>query len=69
MPIKVSSAAPLNKVTAALLSGALTMVLLWALRTYAAIEPPAEVQQAIIVIVSFVVSYFVPLGADEVVPA
>lgn len=65
---KAASAAPLAKVTGALLSGALVAVLLWVLKTYAAIDPPEEVQQAVIIIVSFVVSYFIPLGDGEVVP-
>lgn len=48
------------KVAASGVAGALTVLLLWVLATYAHVNPPATVDAAIDVIVAFVAGYLVP---------
>lgn len=55
---------PTNKVTAGALAGALTAVIMWGLSTKGIVAPPG-IESAITVIVTFVVSYFVPNGPDN----
>jgi uncharacterized membrane protein YadS len=56
---------PLDKITFGALAAATVVVLAWALREFAGIDLPAEVQSALAVIIGYVVSYFVPLNETE----
>ena len=48
-----------RKVSAGGLAGALSIVVLWALKVYGHQELPAEVGSAVTTVLSFVTSYFV----------
>lgn len=70
---KMKAAAPVRKVTAGALGGALVTVLVWYLNTFV-LEPDkqitGEVAAALTTIVTFLVGYFVPPSAkDEIVAA
>lgn len=56
---------PLNKVIGGAFAGSLTIVIVWALRQFAAVEVPAEVASAGATIISAVVAYLVPLSERE----
>jgi len=56
---------PLDKVTYGALAAATVVVLAWALREFAGIDLPAEVQSALAVMIGYVVSYLVPLNEAE----
>ena len=56
---------PLDKVTFGALAAATVIILTWALREFAGIDLPAEVQAALAVIIGCVVSYHVPLSKFE----
>ena len=56
---------PLDKVTCGALAAATVILLAWALREFAGIDLPAEVQSALTVMIGYVVSYLVPLNEAE----
>ena len=56
---------PLDKVTYGALAAATVVILAWALREFAGIDLPAEVQSALVVIFGYVVSYYIPLSEVE----
>jgi len=56
---------PLDKVTYGALAAATVVILAWALREFAGIDLPAEVQSALAVIFGYVVSYYIPLSEVE----
>ena len=58
-------AQPLDKITYGALAAATVIILVWALRDFAVIDLPAEVQSALAVIIGYAVSYFVPLNEFE----
>ena len=60
---------PVNKVTVSTLAGALAAILVWLLRTYTSIDIPPEVQDALIVLLTFLAGWLTPPGAGEVVLA
>jgi hypothetical protein len=63
--------APVRKVTAGALSGAIVTLVIWMLNTYVPMfnrRPiPAEITGTLTTIVSFMISYAVPPGRDETV--
>jgi len=70
---KMKAAAPVRKVTAGALGGAIVTVLVWYLNTFV-LEPDkqitGQVAAALTTIVTFLVGYFVPPSAkDEIVAA
>jgi len=56
---------PLDKVTFGALAAAVVAALAWALREFAGIELPADIQSALVVVVGFGISYLVPLSEAE----
>jgi hypothetical protein len=56
---------PLDKITYGALAAATVVILAWALREFAGIELPAEVQSALALIIGYAVSYYVPLNEVE----
>jgi len=56
---------PLDKITYGALAAATVVILAWALREFAGIDLPAEVQSALALIIGYVVSYYVPLNEVE----
>ena len=56
---------PLDKITYGALAAATVIILTWALREFAGIDLPAEVQSALAVIFGYVVSYYIPLNEFE----
>ena len=56
---------PLDKITYGALAAATVIILAWALREFAGIDLPAEVQSALALIVGFGISYYVPLSEVE----
>jgi hypothetical protein len=56
---------PLDKITYGALAAATVVILAWALREFAGIDLPAEVQSALAVIFGYVVSYHIPLSEVE----
>jgi len=56
---------PLDKITYGALAAATVVILAWALREFAGIDLPAEVQSALAVIIGYVVSYHIPLSETE----
>lgn len=63
------SAAPVRKVAAGGIAGAITVVLVWIASAVFKVDIPPEVASAITVIVGFIVAYLVPPAANEVAPA
>jgi di/tricarboxylate transporter len=51
---------PSTKVTAGVLAGAVTTVILWIVEASTSIDVPALVAAAIVVVVTFVLQYFIP---------
>jgi len=60
------SVAPVRKVTAGGLSGAVVTILVWALEYFANVQIPAYVVAALVTVVSFIVAYLVPAAATDV---
>jgi len=56
---------PLDKITFGALAAATVVILAWALREFAGIDLPAEVQSALALIIGFGISYYVPLSETE----
>jgi len=56
---------PLDKITYGALAAATVVILSWALREFAGIDLPAEVQSALAVIIGYGVSYHIPLSEVE----
>ena len=50
---------PTRKVSGGMLAGAISILFLWAAKTYGGIEMPGETGSAITTILTFVTSYFV----------
>ena len=51
---------PSRKVNAGALAGALSIILVWAIKQYGATELPVEVASGITTIITFITSYLVP---------
>ena len=60
-----NSAKPVQKVTAGLLAGAITTILVYAISMLAQVEIPPTVAAAITTLITFLISYMVPPGPDE----
>lgn len=56
---------PLNKVLGGATAGALSIVVVWAVGTFASVDVPAEVASAFTTVVSAAVAYLVPLSDRE----
>jgi len=56
---------PLDKITYGALAAATVVILAWALREFAGIDLPAEVRSALVLLVGFGISYYVPLSEVE----
>ena len=56
---------PLDKITYGALAAATVVILSWALREFAGIDLPAEVQSALALIIGYGVSYHIPLSEVE----
>ena len=56
---------PLDKITYGAFAAATVVIFAWALREFAGIDLPAEVQSALAVIFGYVVSYYIPLNETE----
>ena len=63
--ITPSAARPTNKVAAGALAGALTVVLVWALKQFAHTEMPAEIAMALQVLITFGTQYVVTDAPTE----
>lgn len=63
---RVASPMPIAKVSAGALSGALVIVLAWLLKQYADVDLPDEVQSALVVLISAMVAYAVPIQDGEI---
>jgi hypothetical protein len=61
------SAAPVRKVTAAGLAGAITAIIVWILATAFKVDIPPEIASAITIIVAFAAAYLIPPGPNDVV--
>jgi preprotein translocase subunit SecD len=51
---------PSRKVTAGVLAGAVSVILVWAIKTYVHQDLPGEVASSITTVLTFVTSWFVP---------
>ena len=68
--VKSRSAAPVRKVVAGTIGGAVASLVLWLLSQYANFNPPPEVAGAITTIIAFLVGYIVPPSPNDApVPA
>ena len=56
---------PHRKVNVAVLAGALSVILVWALNKYVHADITTEIGQSITVVMSFVAAYLVPKGDQE----
>jgi|GEM_PF-6301456 len=65
MKIRLKSNAPLSKVTAGALSGAIVVILVFICEVFLHTPVSDTVSSALTVVVSFVVSYFVPMTTEE----
>jgi hypothetical protein len=63
--VKSPTAAPVRKVTAGGIGGAVATLALWALAQYANFHPQPEVAAAITTVISFIVAYLVPPSAND----
>jgi len=52
--------APTPKVTATVIAGAITVLIVWGLKQYGHTDIPAEAASALTVIISFIAGYFAP---------
>lgn len=59
---------PTTKVTAGLLAGAVVTLIVWLVGLSTSVEVPAEPAAAMVVIVSFVLSYLVPESSSAEEP-
>jgi hypothetical protein len=64
-----TSSLPTQKVATGALAGAVSVILVWALRQFAGLELPAEVASACTMVLSFAVSYFTPPSDRDIVEA
>lgn len=72
MPMRTEGYAPVRKVTAGGIAGAVTAVLVFVVNTYVSPHKPlpAEIAAAITTIISFVVAYLIrPAASDTVITA
>jgi hypothetical protein len=60
-----SSARPVQKVTAGLLAGAITTILVYVVSIAVDVEIPPTIAAAVTTLIGFLISYVVPPGADE----
>lgn len=60
MSFTQKSSLPIRKVSSAGIAGAIATTFLWIIKTYAGVEPPAEVQSAVIIVFMALVAYFMP---------
>ena len=66
MAVKMEGKAPVRKVAAGGIGGAITTVIVWVLNTWVLEQSmPSEVAAALATIVSFALAYFVRPGANE----
>jgi len=66
---KQISVRPIRKVTAGAVGGAAITVAIWLIKAVWKIEVPAEVAGAMTVLMTFLVSYQIPAGEDDLVHA
>jgi hypothetical protein len=66
---KQISVKPIRKVTAGAVGGAAITVAIWMIKAVWKIEVPAEVAGAMTVLMTFLVSYQIPAGEDDLVSA
>jgi len=65
---KMKSGFPAQKVTAGVIAGAVTTIVVWVVKTYWGTQIPGEVGSAITTVFAFAVSYLVPPAErDQVV--
>lgn len=67
--MKQISNAPTNKTLAGALAGAVTMILVWAVKQWGHVDVPAEIAIAISTVVSFATSYLTPPGETDHIEA
>lgn len=65
MGVKSASAAPIRKVSAGLVGGAVATLILWSLSQYANFNPPQPVADAITTLISFAVAYVIPPSPND----
>lgn len=65
--LRQSSDAPTTKTWAAVIAGAITTIMVWAIRQFGHIDIPAEIAMAIQICVTFATSYLTPPGAKDTV--
>lgn len=58
---------PVRKVAAGGVAGAIVTIAVFVLKNFAKIDIPSEVASALTTVVTFLISYIVPPGADETV--
>jgi putative flippase GtrA len=63
--VKSPTAAPIRKVAAGGLGGAVATIVLWALAQFANIHPDPTIAAAITTVISFLVAYIVPPSAND----
>jgi len=66
MAIKTSSPKPIGKVSGGALGSAVATLLIWALQTYLGVSFPPEVAAAFTGVVSFGISYVIPIKEEEI---
>ena len=64
--VRLASSLPIAKIQNAAIAGAIVVLLVWVLRTYAGVELPAEVQSAVTLLISLVVGYLTPIDVSEI---
>lgn len=64
---RAASIAPVQKVTASGLGGALAILIVWVLSEFVGMEITPEVASAIVTILAFIAGYVTPPGRGEVV--
>jgi putative flippase GtrA len=64
-PVKSRTAAPVRKVAASGIGGAIATLVLWALAQFANFHPEPEVAAAITTVITFLVGYFTPPSPND----
>ncbi len=67
MTYRVHGRRPIAKINSVALAGAATVVIAWALRQWAGIDMPAEVQAAMTTLVATLAGYLTPIRPGEIV--
>jgi len=61
-----SSPAPTTKTLAAGIAGAVTMIVVWAVKTWGKVDIPPEIAVAISTVISFAASYLTPPRESDI---